>query len=163
MADDAQQEADRNMAGNPLKQRPDLALASFNSAFGMITFGTFMSPSLGGFYGTQASGRNVLAGRSYQGYSGFHPNFRDTLNPGEDQVHHFGAYFSAGIADQRMAADWHRSGDLRLNNQGDVRLPIRPIAWERICGIILVNYPTSGSSLGMPFAMERRFPSESKA
>ena len=45
MANDAQRAADAAINGNPMKDRPDLALGVFNREFGMFTFGTYFTPN----------------------------------------------------------------------------------------------------------------------
>ena len=123
MAKDAQRIADAAILGNPNKDRPGLSLAVFNHEFGMFTFGTYFTPNLLGALGTQASGRqNVLGTRSYQGSGGFPAQFRDSNDLYADQIHHFGAYFSAGITGHKFAADIHRADDRDNGNMGDVRL-----------------------------------------
>jgi hypothetical protein len=107
---------------------PADSLKMFNAAFGWVTFGSYFSESPLGFVGTQASGRNnVLGDRSYQGQDGFARQFWDeaemkagALNP--DQVHHFGAYFSAGLAGHKLAPDIHRADDRDAGRIGDVQL-----------------------------------------
>jgi RHS repeat-associated protein len=121
MVQDAKREADTALSQNP--ERQDLAIESFNKAFGMITFGSYFTTSLLGFAGTQASNRNnVLGTRDYKGDSGFPDKFKDTLDPGEDQVHHVGAYFSAGLTGHKFASNIHRRDDKDAGNSGDVEL-----------------------------------------
>lgn len=123
MADAAQRIADAAILGNPMKDLPRMALSRFNQEFGLVTFGSYFTESHLGYWGTWKSGRNnVLGTRSYQGDSGFHPSFRDTIKPGEDQVHHFGAYFSAGFTGHKFAPDVHRADDREAKNWGDVKL-----------------------------------------
>jgi YD repeat-containing protein len=107
---------------------PADSLKIFNVAFGAVTFGSYFSDSILGFMGTESSGRNnVLGTRDYQGQDGFAQQFWDEAemrdgDPNPDQVHHFGAYFSAGIAGHKVAPDLHRSEDRDAGHMGDVRL-----------------------------------------
>jgi hypothetical protein len=122
MADDAQR-----IAGETRNDYPNAtaawALQEFNKRYGQVTFGSYFAETPLGFLDTPSSGRNnVLGTRSYQGDSGFPEQFRDTLNPGEDQVHHFGAFFSAGLAGHKLIPDQHRGDDREAGNMGDVRL-----------------------------------------
>ncbi len=122
MADDAQSIAEgaRNEYPNATNA---FVLQQFNKEYGKITFGSYFAEGPLGFVGTPtSSGRNPNENRNYQGDSGFYSDFRDTLNPGEDQVHHFGAYFSAGLAGHKVMPDQHRAGDRGDGNWGDVRL-----------------------------------------
>jgi hypothetical protein len=122
MADDAQRIAGETRNDYP-NARAAWALQEFNKRFGNFTFGAYFADAPLGFLGTPASGRNnVLGTRNYQGDSGFPAQFRDTLNPGEDQVHHVGAYFSAGLAGFKIIPDLHRADDRASGNMGDVRL-----------------------------------------
>lgn len=61
-------------------------------------------------------------GPERRGASGFPRQFLDTADPTEDQVHHFGAYFSAGLAGHKQASDAHRRDDKAAGNTGDVQL-----------------------------------------
>lgn len=102
---------------------PAWRLQEFNKRYGHITFGSYFSEGLLGWLGTPtSSGRNPTSNRNYRGASGFPRQFLDTENPTQDQVHHFGAYFSAGLAGHKQAADAHRRDDKRAGNTGDVRL-----------------------------------------
>lgn len=122
MADDAQAFYDRVKKEYPKARRSWLA-QQFNRQYGMHTFGSYFAEGPLGMLGTQASGRdNVLGTRDYQGVSGFPAKFLDTLAPSEDQVHHFRAYFSAGLAGHYGAAKAHRNDDKEMGNFGDVRL-----------------------------------------
>ncbi|HEV2705409.1 MAG TPA: hypothetical protein VGV59_05765 [Pyrinomonadaceae bacterium] len=131
MADDAQKIADqilydqRNMYS---RVSPAESLKLFNMSFGTVTFGSYFTGSPFGFAGAQASGRNnVLGRREYQGQDGFATKFHDKsettpTTPNPDQVHHFGAYFSAGIAGHKLIPDQHRADDRKAGHMGDVRL-----------------------------------------
>lgn len=122
MADEAQRIAREARENNPRASHA-YVLQRFNRAFGAHTFGSYFAEGPLGFIGTPSSSRNnVLGNRNYQGDSGFHADFIDTLRPGQDQVHHFGAYFSAGLAGHRLAPNQHRGDDLDSGNIGDVRL-----------------------------------------
>ena len=131
MADDAQRIA--NGILNDLKNMynrvsPADSLRLFNVEYGLVTFGSYMTESPLGFVGTQASGRNnVLGTRYYAGQDGFDRQFWDEAemkagDPNPDQVHHFGAYFSAGLTGHKAGPDWHRADDRREGHMGDVRL-----------------------------------------
>jgi RHS repeat-associated protein len=121
MADDAQHIADETRADYP-RATAAWVLQEFNRRYGQVTFGSYFSETPFGFLGTPSSGRNVLSNRSYKGDSGFPEQFRDTLKPGEDQVHHFGAFFSAGLAGHKLIPDQHRANDRGAGNTGDVKL-----------------------------------------
>lgn len=122
MADDAQRIAHETRSDYP-KATAAWTLQEFNKRYGRVTFGSYFAETPLGFLGTPASIRkNVLGNRTYRGASGFPARFRDTLEPGEDQVHHFGAFFSAGLAGHKLIADQHRADDRDAGNMGDVRL-----------------------------------------
>jgi hypothetical protein len=107
---------------------PADSLQMFNRSFGMVTFGSYFTESPLGFLGTQASSRNnVLGTRDYRGQDGFAQRFWDEAemrdgDPNPDQVHHFGAYFSAGLTGHKLAPDVHRADDRDFGHMGDVRL-----------------------------------------
>jgi hypothetical protein len=82
--------------------------------------------------------------RSYRGSSGFPDQFKDSLDPAEDAVHHFGAYFSAGIAGHKFMPDQHRAGDRGSGNMGDVRLADQ----SRRLGDYLRQHPEQLSNIG---------------
>jgi hypothetical protein len=122
MADDAQR-----IAGETRNDYPSATAAwtlqEFNRRFGEFTFGSYFAEGPLGVLGTPASSRNNVYGtRPYQGASGFPTQFLDSIDPTEDAVHHFGAYFSAGLAGHKLAPDMHRADDRESNNMGDVRL-----------------------------------------
>lgn len=122
MADDAQGFYDKVTKNYPNARKSWLA-QQFNREYGMHTFGSYFAEAPLGFLGTQASGRNnVLGTRDYQGMSRFPAKFLDTLSPSDDQVHHFRAYFIAGLAGHYGAAKAHRNDDEEMGNSGDVRL-----------------------------------------
>jgi hypothetical protein len=122
MAEDAQRIANKHIDA-PFREDYDGRIDRFNKEFGNLTFGSHFTTNPWGFWGTWASGRDdVLGHRDYQGDSGFHPDFRDSLIQGEDAVHHFGAYFSAGLTGHKFASDQHRADDRENKNWGDVRL-----------------------------------------
>ena len=120
-------------------------LQEFNRRFGNFTFGSYFAEGPLGFLGTPASSRdNVLGTRPYQGSSGFPTQFLDSIDPTEDAVHHFGAYFSAGLAGHKLAPDFHRADDRESNNMGDVRLADQ----SRRLGESLRAHPTQLSNVG---------------
>jgi hypothetical protein len=120
-------------------------LQEFNKRYGQITFGSYFSEGLFGFMGTPtSSGRNPTANRNYSGASGFPTQFLDTEKPTEDQVHHFGAYFSAGLAGHKAAPDQHRRDDRNAGNQGDVRLADQ----SRRLGDYFRAHPTQLTNVG---------------
>jgi hypothetical protein len=123
MADNAQAFYNRVKEQYP-KARKSWLAQQFNREYGMHTFGSYFAEGPLGFLGAPASFRDngVLGTRDYEGVSGFPAQFRDTLVPLEDQVHHFGGYFSAGLAGHYGAAKWHRDDDEEAGNFGDVRL-----------------------------------------
>ena len=55
----------------------------------------------------------------YRGQSGFARQFWEGDDPATDQVHHFGAYFSAGLAGHEVTVNVHRALD---DNPGDRNL-----------------------------------------
>lgn len=127
MARDADRIANEWILNNPVNQRnrvrPSDSLKMFNMSFGYVTFGTYFSEGPLGFWGTWADSRqDVLGNRDYRGESGFHHSFLDEKEPGSDQVHHFGAFFSAGLTGHKFASNDHRANDVNEGNHGDVRL-----------------------------------------
>jgi RHS repeat-associated protein len=71
--------------------------------------------------GAIASSPDAIPYRPYGGRSGFKSEYRDSLAPTSDQVHHFAAYFQfgfiAGALEGEFAAyltDWNNPGDINL-------------------------------------------------
>jgi RHS repeat-associated protein len=120
-------------------------LQQFNQRYGQITFGSYFGEGVLGWLGTPTwSGRDVTANRDYRGDSGFPLVFQDSVDAGSDQVHHFGAYFSAGLADHKFASGVHEAGDRRQGNTGDVQLADQSYA----LGQYLRHNPTQLNNVG---------------
>jgi hypothetical protein len=84
---------------------------------------------------------NSTGTKTYYGEDGFAPKYQD----GEgDQVHHFGAYFSAGLARDRWMSDMHRNDDLTDGNMADVRLADQ----SRLLGDYLRRNPNQLKNVG---------------
>lgn len=143
MADDAQRIAGETRDDYP-NAKAGWALQEFNKRFGEFTFGSYFAETPLGFLGTPASGRNAYGTRSYHGASGFPDQFKDSIDPTEDAIHHFGAYFSAGLAGHKLAPDMHRADDRDSGNMGDVRLADQ----SRLLGDYLRGHPDQLSNVG---------------
>lgn len=134
MANDAQR-----IAGETREEYPNAkaswAIQEFNMRFGDFTFGSYFADTPLGVLGTHnnssARTMSVMGTRSYQGDSGFFYKYLDSRNPGEDQVHHFGAYFSAGLGNHRFFPYQHRRLDVNAQNWGDVALGDAALALGR--------------------------------
>jgi hypothetical protein len=127
LGDDAQSIANslRNEYPNA---RDSWLLQQFNKAIGLWTYGSYFAEGpLGGIDSYRVRNRGIShpsGSAPYSGQDGFAPQFWDTdpdprtlNNPATDQVHHFGAFFSAGLANHSEALA-HNAND----NQGDVNL-----------------------------------------
>jgi len=144
MADDAKRIAQETKDDYP-GATAAWTLQEFNKRYGQLTFGSYFAEGPLGFLGTPtSSGRNPNGNRSYKGSSGFPSQFLDSINPAEDQVHHFGAYFSAGLANHKFAPNQHRKDDREAGNMGDVRLADQ----SRRLGEYFRSNPTQLSNVG---------------
>jgi hypothetical protein len=151
MADAAQRLANEARTQYP-RATNSFVLQQFNKTFGRFTYGTYVSEGVLGFIDSPQSGSSGPPGRSMNrgalvGTSGFSGQFLDSLNGREDQVHHFGVYFSGGIAGgwgNSRALDYHRRGDVRDQNWGDVNLGDR----ARDLGTYLRNNPGQLNQVG---------------
>ena len=82
------------------------------------------TPVFLGMPGTTA--RNLSGGASgppppFKGSEGFKDEYQDSIHPGEDQTHHFAAFFSAGINKTGLSATAQMYTD-DLRNKGDREL-----------------------------------------
>ena len=127
LADDAQRLADEARSRYP-NAAPAFVLQEFNKAFGRWTYGTYFAEGpLGGIDSVRGRlpvlsiqiGSRTQGAAPYRGQSGFARQFWEGDDPATDQVHHFGAYFSAGFAGHEITVNVHRALD---DNPGDRNL-----------------------------------------
>jgi hypothetical protein len=143
MADDAQRIANEaiNGANEWRGTGASAILKQFNKNFGRFTYGTYFGEGLFGGIDSPSSLRNSTGTKTYRGEGGFAPKFQD----GEgDQVHHFGAFFSAGLAGDKWMSDIHRADDRDAGNMADVRLSDQ----ARRLGNYLRRNPTQLKNVG---------------
>lgn len=146
MADDAQRVANKIMETIKLGVNSlgdTIGIQAFNRDYGMITFGSYFTRNPFPFGVPIRSRSNNSGTRDYSGEDGFHPSFFDSKRE-PDQVHHFGAFFSAGLAGHNLAPWWHRTGDSNAGNDGDVRLGDQALALGRY----IAGNPTQLKNVG---------------